>query len=245
MNINTITQFNIVSKENLNNNRNNDFNNKRKRSDRILYYSLGGLAAIALGGLFYKNKSGIKKQNLIKVCTYQDLRQSTSSKQLSEVEAEAGRLNNELFKQFEISHDTDIFKRFVALMHLTDSKAVELPKMVITNAPESTLNDIGNLFSKDFKFEQRNLLYKSNPKDFIQKVKDHKFTSSGKFALTLLYFVAGGLLLWYTIYPPTWFGLERWTVALLCIIVIGLTLLNKDSITHALNNKYINGSYSI
>lgn len=172
MNINTITQFNIVSKEHISNNRTNDFNNKRKRSDRILYYSLGGLAAIALGGLFYKNKSGIKKQNLIKVCTYQDLRQSTSSKQLSEVEAEAGRLNNELFKQFEISHDTDIFKRFVALMHLTDSKAVELPKMVITNAPESTLNDIGNLFSKDFKFEQRNLLYKSNPKDFIQKVKD-------------------------------------------------------------------------
>lgn len=79
---------------------------------------------------------------------------------------------------------------------------------------------------------------------FIQKVKDHKFTSGGRFALTLLYLVAGGLLLWYTIYPPTWFGLERWTVALLCIVVIGLTLLNKDSITNALNNKYINGILS-
>ena len=79
---------------------------------------------------------------------------------------------------------------------------------------------------------------------FIQKIKDHKFTSTGKFVLSLLYLVAGGLLLWYTIYPPTWFNLERWTVALLCIIVIGLTLLNKDSITNALNNKYTNGILS-
>ena len=78
----------------------------------------------------------------------------------------------------------------------------------------------------------------------IQKVKDHKFTSTGKFALTLLYLVAGGLLLWYTVYPPTWFGLERWTVALLCIIVIGLTLLNKDKITAVLNGKYVNGIFS-
>lgn len=72
----------------------------------------------------------------------------------------------------------------------------------------------------------------------IQKIKDHKFTPAGKSALTLLYIVSAGLLLWYTIYPATWFNLERWTVALLCIIVIGLTLLNKDKITSLLNNKY-------
>ena len=79
---------------------------------------------------------------------------------------------------------------------------------------------------------------------FIQKVKDHKFTSFGRNALTILNLVCGALLLWYTIYPPTWFGLERWTVALLCIVVIALTLLNKDRITEFLNNKHVNGILS-
>lgn len=73
---------------------------------------------------------------------------------------------------------------------------------------------------------------------FIEKIKDRKFSPMATNALTLLYFVSGGLLLWYTIYPSTWFHLERWTVSLLCIIVIGLTLLNKDKITALLNNKY-------
>ena len=75
----------------------------------------------------------------------------------------------------------------------------------------------------------------------IQKIKDHKFTTGGKWALTILYLVCGGLLLWYTIYPATWFNLERWTVAFLCMVVIGLTLLNKDKITGLLNNKYTHG----
>lgn len=78
----------------------------------------------------------------------------------------------------------------------------------------------------------------------IQKVKDHKFTSFGTTALTILNLVCAVLLLWYTIYPPTWFNLERWTVALLCIVVIGLTLLNKDKVTSVLNNKYTNGILS-
>ena len=78
----------------------------------------------------------------------------------------------------------------------------------------------------------------------IQKIKDHKFTTVGKGALTILYVVSAGLLLWYTIYPETWFNLERWTVALLCIIVIGLTLLNKDKITSLLNNNYTSGIFN-
>lgn len=78
----------------------------------------------------------------------------------------------------------------------------------------------------------------------IQKIKDHKFTGLGKFALTIIYIVSAGLLLWYTIYPATWFNLERWTVALLCIIVIGLTLLNKDKITSLLNNKYTSAVFN-
>ena len=71
----------------------------------------------------------------------------------------------------------------------------------------------------------------------IQKVKEHKFSTGGKTALTILNIAASVLLLWYTIYPATWFNLERWTVSLLCIIVIGLSLLNVDGLTKALNNK--------
>lgn len=71
----------------------------------------------------------------------------------------------------------------------------------------------------------------------IEKLKEHKFTSFGKTMLTVLYLVSGGLLLWYTIYQPTWFNLERWTVALLCILVIGLSLLNQDGISNLLNHK--------
>lgn len=77
----------------------------------------------------------------------------------------------------------------------------------------------------------------------IQKVKEHKFTNGGKAALTILNIVASVLLLWYTIYPATWFNLERWTVSLLCIIVIGLTLLNVDGLTKALNNKVTNSLF--
>ena len=79
---------------------------------------------------------------------------------------------------------------------------------------------------------------------FVQKVKDREFTAFGTTALTVLNVVCGALLLWYTIYPATWFNLERWTVALLCIVVIGLTLLNKDKLTAVLNNKYTSGILS-
>lgn len=71
----------------------------------------------------------------------------------------------------------------------------------------------------------------------IQKIKEHKFSTGGKTVLTILNIAASVLLLWYTIYPATWFNLERWTVSLLCIIVIGLSLLNVDGLTKALNNK--------
>ena len=71
----------------------------------------------------------------------------------------------------------------------------------------------------------------------IQKIKDHKFSSEAKTALTLVNIAASALLLWYTVYPPTWFELDRWTVSLLCIVVIGLSLLNVDGLTKVLNNK--------
>ncbi len=74
----------------------------------------------------------------------------------------------------------------------------------------------------------------------IQKIKDHEFTYFGETLLTILNLVSAILLIWYTVYQPTWFNLDRWTVALLCILVIGLSLLNKDALTKALNNKVTN-----
>ena len=74
----------------------------------------------------------------------------------------------------------------------------------------------------------------------VQELKKHKFSNIGKGMLTVLNLVCSGLLLWYTIYQPTYFNLERWTVALLIILVITLSLLNKDGLTKLLNNKYTN-----
>ena len=71
----------------------------------------------------------------------------------------------------------------------------------------------------------------------VKALKQHKFSSLGKAGLTVLNIACSGLLLWYTIYQPTYFNLERWTVALLIIVVITLSLLNKDGITKLLNNK--------
>ncbi len=74
----------------------------------------------------------------------------------------------------------------------------------------------------------------------IEKLKNYNWKEGGKIGLTILNLLASALLLWYTIYQPTWFNLDRWTVSLLCILVIGLSLLNKDYLTELLNNKVTN-----
>ncbi len=74
----------------------------------------------------------------------------------------------------------------------------------------------------------------------ISYLQKKEFSKTGRIALTVLNAICAILLLWYTIYPTTWFDLDRWTVSLLCILVIGLTLLNKDYLTALLNNKYTN-----
>ena len=58
--------------------------------------------------------------------------------------------------------------------------------------------------------------------------------------LTVLNVLVTVLLGWYIIYQPTWFALERWPVAFLCIMVVGLSLLNKDGLTRLLNNDLTN-----
>ncbi len=70
----------------------------------------------------------------------------------------------------------------------------------------------------------------------VQKVSAHTFTAGGKALLTLVNIVCSILLLWYTIYQPTYFNLDRWTVSLLCIVIITLSLMNKDGLTAVLNN---------
>ncbi len=62
-----------------------------------------------------------------------------------------------------------------------------------------------------------------------------------KVLLTCLNLVCTVLLAWYIIYQPTYFNLERWTVALLCIVVIVLSLLNEDYLSKALNNSVTHG----
>ena len=72
----------------------------------------------------------------------------------------------------------------------------------------------------------------------LEKLKERDNKPS--IALTILNVFVTVLLGWYIIYQPTWFNLERWTVAFLCIMVIGLTLLNKDRWTGLLNNGVTN-----
>jgi len=84
----------------------------------------------------------------------------------------------------------------------------------------------------------------------IEKLKQHTFKKSEKVLLTLLYLIVATLLVIYTINPTIINGsyvitnnalggnLSRWTVHLLCILLVGLTLLGEDGITALLNNKY-------
>lgn len=73
----------------------------------------------------------------------------------------------------------------------------------------------------------------------VKKLREKKFSGFQKALLTILYLVSAVTLVVYTI-NPEWMGdlaLERMTVHLLCILVVGLTLLEKDFITELLNNK--------
>ena len=72
----------------------------------------------------------------------------------------------------------------------------------------------------------------------VEKLKERGDKLS--IGLTILNIAITGLLAWYIIYQPTWFKLERWPVAFLCIMVVGMSLLNKDGLTRVLNNKYTN-----
>ena len=72
----------------------------------------------------------------------------------------------------------------------------------------------------------------------LEKLKEREIKHTG--LLTLANLFLSGLLIWYIIYQPTYFELERWPVAFLCIAVVALSLLNKDGLTKVLNNDATN-----
>lgn len=77
----------------------------------------------------------------------------------------------------------------------------------------------------------------------VRSLSAREFSKGAKAALTVLNVVVSALLLWYILWQPTYFKLERWTVAFLCIALITLSLLNRDYLTAALNNKVTNSIF--
>ncbi|MBP3490515.1 hypothetical protein J6K35_01470 [bacterium] len=144
---------------------------QKDNRDKLLYYTLGGLALAAAGAVLYNKKAGSNKTFLIKTNTYQDLRQSVSSRQMEEIEQKAAVLDNyQLINELEVSHDKDIFKRLAAVMHLNKLESVECPKLITTNAPDEKLNDICNFFQSEFKFSSKNLKYDNNISELIKSI---------------------------------------------------------------------------
>ena len=72
----------------------------------------------------------------------------------------------------------------------------------------------------------------------IERIKEREIKNT--WLLTILNLVVSALLIWYVIYQPTYFELERWPVAFLCIAVIALALINRDGLTKVLNNDVTN-----
>ena len=84
----------------------------------------------------------------------------------------------------------------------------------------------------------------------VEKLKTLKYNVFTKVVLTIIYAVVAALLVVYTINPTAFEAaysitnfagtatISRWTVHLLCILLVGLTLLEKDYITGLLNNRY-------
>ncbi len=70
----------------------------------------------------------------------------------------------------------------------------------------------------------------------VDLAKKQEVTKNMKCFLTVLNVICSVLLAWYVIYQPTYFMLQRWTVAFLQLVVVGLSLYNVDGLTTFLNN---------
>lgn len=123
-------------------------------SDDKIRYSLISLAVLAMTGIVYKK---LKPNTIepIKTSTLQDLRTSLKGEELQKFEEEYANFDFsqfEIFNQLQISHQTDIFKRLFVLLKNKPKRPVEIPKIITSNASESELKNIGNLFNKEFEF---------------------------------------------------------------------------------------------
>lgn len=147
------------------------FPEQKDKEDKLLCYALGGLALLAVGAVLYNKKAGSKKTPLIKTTTYQDLRESVSAKRMEDIEQKALELDNyKLINELKTSHDKDIFKRLVAVLHLEKKESIECPKLITTKASDEKLKDICNFFNSEFKFSSKNLKYDNNAEDFIKLI---------------------------------------------------------------------------
>ena len=87
----------------------------------------------------------------------------------------------------------------------------------------------------------------------LEKLKNLKYNMFTKIVLTLVYLAVATILVVYTINPTLIAApyeitnpannaaggmISRWTVHLLCILLVGLTLLGKDYVTKLLNNRF-------
>ena len=146
--------------------------NNEKKDNKAVYYSLIGLGVIAAGGIMYHRHKAAKTPNPIKVCTFQDLNQSLSAKEKKQLEEELQKLNlGTQFKNLKDTHQSDIFKRFVALLKMNPSRPVELPKIITTNAEESKALAIGEFFKDNFKFNTKDIEY-TTPNELLLNLKN-------------------------------------------------------------------------
>lgn len=80
----------------------------------------------------------------------------------------------------------------------------------------------------------------------VERLKKVDFSAGARALMSVVYAVVAAVLCAYMI-NPTWFGsvgLDRMTVHLLCIVLIGLTMLQKDAVSQALNSDKVSGALS-
>lgn len=162
----------------------NTFRSKRQKnengvlSDDKIRYSLIALAVLATASVIYKQ---LKPEAIepIKTSTLQDFRTSLDKKEMQKFEEEYSKFDFskfEIFNQLDIAHQTDIFKRLLVLLKMETKRPVEIPKIIATNAKENELNNIAELFNKEFKFTSYEINYEnSSLNEFLKELE--KFSS--------------------------------------------------------------------
>lgn len=159
-------------------------NEKSVLSDDKIRYSLITLAAMATAGVTYKQLKP-KAVEPIKTSTLQDLRSSLNKIEMQKLEEEYSKFDFskfEIFNQLDITHQTDIFKRLFILLKMEPTRPVEIPKIIATNAHENELNNIADLFKKEFKFTSYEINYEnSSLNEFLKELEQFSSKPDGNY----------------------------------------------------------------